>query len=248
MGSIPTLGSKGKMAYSRLQSVEEKRNVRKAVYFVLLTIGAIVILFFYGIPILGKFAGFVSDLGKSGKAISINDKTPPAPPRFDFLNNFTNQENLNITGNTEAGATVNLTFNGASEDTLADKDGRFQFSVKLLNGENTYSAMATDAAGNVSQKTQTYALTFDNKPPELTIASPNDGSQFFGSNQRQVTINGNTDTGSQITINDRFVTVDDTGKFQYTTTLNDGENKFKVKSTDQAGNTTEKEITLTFTP
>lgn len=236
------------MSYSRLQSVEEKRNVRKAAYFVLLTIVAILLLFFYGIPLLGNFAGFVSDLGKSGKAIGINDRTPPAPPRFDFLNNFTNQQNINISGITESGATIKFTFNGNVQETLADKDGRFQFSLQLLNGENSYSAVAIDTAGNLSQKTQNYTITFDNKPPELTVENPNDGSQFFGSSQRQVTINGSTDTGSQITINDRIVTVDDNGKFQYTTTLNDGENKFAVKSVDAAGNTKEENLTLNFTP
>jgi len=236
------------MAYSRLQSVEEKRNVRKAAYFVLLTIAAVILLFFYGIPVLGKFAGFVSDLGKSGKAISINDKTPPAPPRFDFLNSFTNQQNINIAGVTESGAVIKFTFNGNAEDSLADKDGRFQFSVQLASGENTYSAVAVDSAGNLSQQTQNYTITFDNKPPELTIENPSDGTQFFGSSQRQVTVNGATDTGSQITINDRVVAVDDNGKFQYTTTLNDGENKFTVKSVDGAGNTKEQSFTLNFTP
>jgi hypothetical protein len=49
-------------------------------------------------------------------------------------------------------------------------------------------------------------------------------------------------------INDRIVSVDDSGTFQYTTTLNDGANTFAVKSTDQAGNTTEKDITLNFNP
>lgn len=236
------------MVYSRLQSVEEKRNVRRAIYFIFLTIAAIVLLFFYGIPLLGRFAGFVSDLGKSGKAISVNDHTPPAPPRFDFINNFTNQQNVNISGSTESGATIKLTFNGPTQDTLADKDGRFQFSVQLASGENTYSAVAVDTAGNVSQPTQNYSITYDNKPPELNIENPTDGSQFFGSAQRQVTISGSSDVGSQITINDRIVVLDDNGKFQYTLTLSDGENKFTIKSTDQAGNTTEKNITLNFTP
>lgn len=236
------------MSYSRLQSVEEKRNLKKAVYFILSTIVAIVLLFFYGVPVLGKFAGFVSDLGKSGKAISVNDKTPPAPPRFDFLNNFTNQQNIDIAGVTESGATIKFTFNGNAQESLADKDGRFQFNVLLSNGENTYSALAVDSAGNLSQQTKTFTITFDNKPPDLTISSPNDGTGFFGSSQRQVTINGTTDTGSQITINDRMVNADDTGKFQYTTTLNDGENKFNIKSVDSAGNTKEQPLTLNFTP
>jgi hypothetical protein len=235
-------------SYSRLQSVEEKRNLRSAVLFVFLTIAAIVLLFFFGIPALGKFSAFVSDLGKSNKAITTNDHTPPAPPRFDYINNFTNQQTINLTGVTEAGATIRLTFNGNAQDTIADKDGKFLFSLQLDNGTNSYSAVAVDTAGNISQKTQDYSITFDNKPPDLNIDSPGDGSQFFGSNQRQETIKGTTDSDAKVTINDRIVAVDDSGKFQYTLTLSEGENKFAVKATDQAGNVTEKDLTLTFTP
>ncbi len=234
--------------YSRLQSIEEKRNVRNAVLFIFLTIGAIVLLFFYGIPAMGRFAAFVSDLGKSGKAITTNDHTPPAPPRFDYVNNFTNKQTAGISGLTEAAATVKLTFNGNEQDVLADKDGKFQFNLQLDNGTNTYSAVAVDTAGNISQKTQDFTITFDNKPPNLTVDSPGDGSQFFGSNQRQITIKGSTDQNDQVTINDRIVAVDDAGLFQYTTSLNSGDNKFAIKALDQAGNTTEKDITLTFTP
>jgi len=153
---------------------------------------------------------------------------------------------VNLSGSDEAGTTVKLTFNGKDMENVTDKSGKFTFSANLNDGENTFSAVAIDQAGNQSQKTQDYKITFDNKKPDLTISYPSDGSQFFGSNQRQVTIQGNTESNCQVTINDRIIAVDDTGKFQYTGSLNDGENKFNVKSTDQAGNTTEKNLTFTF--
>ena len=62
----------------------------------------------------------------------------------------------------------------------------------------------------------------------------------------QVTIQGTTDNGVGITINDRIMSVNDSGKFQYSTTLNSGTNQFKVVATDQTGNATEKDITLNF--
>lgn len=234
--------------YSRLASVEEKKNFRSAVLFGLLTIGFLVALFFIGIPFLGRFVGFVSDLGKSNKPISVNDKTPPAPPQFDTFAPFTNQKTVSLTGRTEPGATVTLTFDAANQSVVADKDGKFSFpNLSLNDGENDFSASATDAAGNASQKTTSLSITFDNKPPTLTIDSPADGAAFFGSKQRQVTIQGTTDPGTSVTVNDRIVVIDDNGKFQFTTSLNDGANPFAVKSTDQAGNTTEKDITLNFT-
>lgn len=236
------------MAYSRLASVEEKKNLRSAIFYVLLSIVALAILFVFGIPALGKVAAFVSDLGKSGKQITSTDKTPPAPPSFTPFNQFTNQQNISLTGSTEPGATVKLTFDGSEQDALGDKNGGFTFNVQLTTGENTFSAIAIDTAGNTSQKTQDYKITFDNKPPNLTVDSPSDGTQFFGSAQRQITIKGTTDSGDNVTVNDRIVIVEDNGAFQYTTTLNDGSNPFAIKATDQAGNTTEKDITLTFNP
>ena len=234
--------------YSRLQSVEEKRNVRKAVLFVFLTIVGISLLFFVGIPLFGKVAVFVSDLHGSRNAISKNDTTPPAPPRFNLISQFTNQQTMGLSGTAEPGATVKLSFNGNSQEVLVDKDGNFSFNLNLSDGNNTFSATATDPAGNVSQKTKDYEITFDSKPPTLTVSSPSDGSSFFGSNQRQATIQGTTEIGCQVVINDRIISVDDNGNFQYTTSLNDGANTFAVKSTDQAGNTTEKDITLNFSP
>lgn len=232
--------------YSRLASVEERKNMKKATTFIVLTMVTGLLLFFFGIPTLGKFAAFVSDLARSNKAITSQDKTPPAPPRFNEFSDFSNKNDVELSGTTEDGATVKLTFNGEESETLSDKDGKFMFNISLNNGENTFSAIALDPSGNISQKTQEYKITFDNKPPELTVDSPGDGSQFFGTKQRQVTIQGTTESSATININDRFVTVDSAGKFQYTLSLSPGENKFKIKATDPAENSTEKELTLSF--
>lgn len=233
--------------YSRLESVEVKKNFRMAVIFIILTVAVVVILAVVGIPAVGKVAGFISGLRGSNSAITSNDKTPPAPPTLAAFPDFTNQQTMNVTGSAEPGATVKLTFNGVEQEVVVDKDGNFTFQdIKLLDGENSFSAIATDQTGNISQKTMIKKITYDNKPPILSIDSPADGSKFFGSGQRQVTIQGFTDSGANITINERIVSVDDSGKFQYTLTLSNGDNKFNVKSVDPAGNSTEKEITLNF--
>lgn len=234
--------------YSRLASVEERKNVRSAFLFVILTIAAVALLFFVGIPLLGKFTAFVSDLGKSNKSISGTDTTPPAPPRFDTFPEFTNNTRVTISGNSEAGVTVKVAFNGKEQETLTDKDGNFSFDFPLNSDKNTFSAIAIDAAGNMSQRTKEYNITFDNKAPDLTIDKPSDGSQFFGSKQRQVSIEGSTEMGVELSINDRVVLVEDDGKFQFSTSLNDGANVFNIKSVDQAGNSTDKTLTLNFSP
>lgn len=232
--------------YSRLESVEERRNMKRAITFGGLTIVAVALLFIYGIPAIGQFAAFVSDLGKGGGTVITEDKTPPAPPKFSNFPDFTNKEKLDLLGTAESGSTIKLTFNNTEVENLTDRDGHFTFNVTLNQGENEFWATATDPSGNLSQKTDEFRITFDNKPPDLRIESPQNGAQFFGAKQRQVTIQGSTEQNEQITINDRIIAVDDDGKFQYTTTLNEGENKFSIKSTDKAGNITESELVLTF--
>jgi hypothetical protein len=233
--------------YSRLESVEEKNNFRNAVFFIILTIAVVVVLIIVGIPTVGKMANFVSGLKSGNSPIASNDKTPPAPPTFKTSPDFTNQAAIGISGTAESGATIKLTFNNTEQNTLVDKDGNFTFqNLTLKSGENSFFAFAVDSAGNVSQKSAEKKIVYDNKPPVLSIDSPSDGSKFFGSGQRQVTIQGTTDSGASVTINERIVSVDDSGKFQYTLTLNAGDNKFMVKSVDQAGNSAEKEFTLNF--
>lgn len=232
--------------YSRLNSVEEKRNIKKAVTFVVLTLVSLVLLFFIGIPLLGRFTGFVSDLGKSNKPIGSTDKTPPAPPKFNTTPDFTNQTSLEISGNTESGATVKLTINSSETESLSDKNGKFTIKIDLRAGDNNFSAFAVDPAGNVGQETENFKIVFDNKAPDLTIDSPADGSQFFGTKQKQVTIQGTTEPDTQVTINDRIISVDGAGKFQYSSSMDEGENKFNIKVTDQAGNLTEKDVIFTF--
>lgn len=226
---------------------EVKRNRNNAIKFIVLTGVVGLILFVWGIPLLGRFAAFVSEIAKGDKPITRDDKTPPAPPQIDTPPEYTKDEILKITGTSEEGATIKFTFNGNDEELVADSDGTFSKNLDLKKGENTLVLTAKDTTGNESQKTKTFTIVFDNESPELSVDSPSDGAGFFGTRQRQVDIKGTVDDkDSSVTVNDRFVAVEDDGSFQYTTTLSEGENKFNIKASDNAGNSVEKSLTLNF--
>lgn len=229
-------------------NTEEKRNKKKAIYYIVLTLVAVAVIYFVGIPLLGRLTSFVTGFRDKDNKISSSDITPPPSPKFKNFPEFSNQESLTLHGNTEAGAIVKLTFNGKEYESLTDSNGQFSFTITLAGGVNTFSATATDQAGNQSQKTDDFQITLDKKAPDLEITSPGDGSGFFGSTQRQVTIQGKTEPEAEVTINDRIISVDESGNFQYTTTLNEGSNTFSVKSRDKAGNATEKSVAVNFTP
>jgi bacillopeptidase F len=89
-------------------------------------------------------------------------------------------------------------------------------------------------------------VNFDNEPPKLDITKPTDGSEFYGSRQRQLVIEGTTDENATININSRMVVVDNQGNFSFGITLQDGTNEFTIKAQDAAGNTTEKTLKVQY--
>lgn len=234
--------------YSRLKTTEEKRNIRNAVLLGVVTIFLLFGVFIFGLPTVAKFAAFLADLRKSGEPVEINDSTPPAPPRLEPLPEATNKSSVEVLGESEPGATIILTFNRDEVELVTDNEGSFRRTFELNKGENTLRASAKDSAGNESQKTDAVSIIFDDENPSLIISSPADGASFFGSKQRQLVVEGSTDSGASLSINDRFVLVEEDGTFAFATTLSEGENTFNLKALDKAGNQTEKSFKVTFSP
>jgi bacillopeptidase F len=232
--------------YSRLASVEEKKNIKKASLYLILSIAGSIVLVFYGLPFIINFAGFVGNLKKANE-IEFEDKTPPAPPQFETIPEYTNSPEVEILGTSEVGATVIFRANNSESEVVTDNDGQFNFKFNLKSGENTIDAKAKDTANNQSTQTKTYKIIFDNVPPEITIENPQNEASFYGSNQRQLVIKGSiNETKVNLTINDRFTSVDSEGKFIFSTTLQEGENVFNVKAVDFAGNETTTSFKVLF--
>lgn len=234
--------------YSRRASVEEKRNIKKAYKYIALSILAICFVIFLGLPTLIKFAGFLADVGKSDKPVDVTDITPPAPPQFDPIPEFTNNIKLDIAGTSEDGAIVTITTNGNSSEVVANSEGRFSFLFSLDKGENTIEAKAKDTSGNEGASTKLVKITFDNIDPVLENLTPEDGASYYGSGQRQLVIKGSVDEKVDLFINERVVSVNDDGSFLFSTTLSEGINSFEIKAMDPAGNETKESFSVNFTP
>lgn len=221
---------------------EEKRNTRKAVVFAFLSLVIVVFLATNGLSLITKVINFASSFKKNPQTIDLSDKTPPSPPFLQSIPDATNISLFEITGRVEPGNTVVINFNAEEEEIQTDENGNFSAKFELIKGENTFFAYTKNPAGNKSQDTKSYVLVFDNEAPDIKILSPNDGSSFYGSKQKNVTIQGNTEIDSSVAINDRIATVNDDGGFSLNYSLSNGENNLKIKSVDKAGN--EKEINL----
>lgn len=236
------------MVYSRRRSLEEKKNRKSAMSFIVLTIILVVALFYFGIPLIVRYTGFLTDLRKSSEPVEVDDATPPPIPRLDPLPEATKDKSVDINGSTEPGATVIIEVNSNPHEILANKSGRFSYTFDLVGGENTISAVAKDISGNESGESEKIVVVYDLDAPDLEIISPKDGQEFYGNSQKQISIEGATDKDASITINDRFVLVDNEGKFKFSTNLSEGENVFTIKAEDKASNVTESKLILKYSP
>jgi len=232
--------------YFRLESVEEKRNTKKAILLVLSSFIIVIFLATAGLPLITKVIEFVSSFKKNSSTSELIDKTPPSPPFLKSIPDATNTSPFEIAGRVEPGNTVIINFNGKEDEIQTDEKGDFTAVFKLTTGENTFFAYAKDPAGNISQESKRYVLIFDNEDPDITILSPLDGSNFYGSKQKIVTIEGITEIDSSITINNRIATVDNDGNFSLNYSLENGENNLTIKSVDKAGNEKEMNLKLNF--
>jgi hypothetical protein len=126
------------------------------------------------------------------------------------------------------------------------KDGSFSFKQTLNQGGNTIKVKATENNKD-SDFSQVSSVTFGNTPPNLKVDAPSDG-QSFSKDQNKIEVKGSTDPQVKITVNDFWAIIDENNNFSYTLPLQNGDNLIKVKATDQAGNTTEKDIKVTYSP
>lgn len=232
------------MYRSRLQRVEEKRNLRRATVLSLGTILVIVAVIVLGIPLLIRMAVLLGDIKSSSRPVDKNDLIPPVPPRLSISYDATNSATQTIAGSAEPGSAVWLTLNGESAgDVVAAEDGGWSLSnVRLDEGDNKLSAVAIDQGGNKSAPSSEVDLYYSQQPPELNISSPTENQQISSTS---VEVSGITSAGVRLTVSSRLIIVTPEGKFSTPFSLVPGENTLVFIATDRAGNQTRKELTVT---
>lgn len=78
-------------------------------------------------------------------------------------------------------------------------------------------------------------------PPFLNVVSPKDGDEVV---QDNITVEGSTESGSLVTINDQEIKTDDIGNFKVTVSLRPGSNQVKVASENGIGKRSEQIINI----
>lgn len=149
---------------------------------------------------------------------------------------LTNVVDQTFTGNVNEA--VSLTFN--TVNVPVNPDNSFSIGpVALTEGNNTFSVVATDLAGNDS--TQTVSVTLDTIAPTITVIAPVDNSI---TNQASQTINGTVDETGVLTINGNAVAINPDNTFSLAVTLIEGENSFTLDIADAATNQNTQSLTV----
>src|SRR6185437_13275161 len=135
----------------------------------------------------------------------------------------------------------------AGQTATADGSGHASFTVSLVEGDNSFSATATDAAGNTSSAGTLSVKLDDIAPtaPVLTLVAADDtGSSNADdlTNKSTVHISVAAEAGSTVHLDDGTVagqtaTADGSGHASFTVSLVEGGNSFSATATDAAGNT-----------
>jgi len=235
--------------YSLLSRKEEKRNMRRATFFTLLTIACAIAIIVWGIPSLIKMAVFFGNIKSSSTPIEKTNNLPPSPPFLNALPEATNSAELNISGLAAEGLTIKIFLTGSeAQEIVTDKDGKFSTNeLKLTLGNNEIYALAVDQEGNQSAPSEKISVWYENKPPELEVSQPADKT-VISNEKGKVEIIGKANPEANVQINEHLVILDKDGNFKYSLNLSVGENNIKIIAKDKAGNQTEKSLMVSYSP
>lgn len=232
---------------SRLAKKRLKEAYRKSALAIIVSIILIVGVLYLGIPVLVKLSTLLGNFRSSFEPVTTTDTTPPFPPRLEPVSEATNSSEISVKGFSEPGSTLELFINGETyKKVLTPVDGSFEIDVTLKEGENRILAQATDNAKNISHPSETLFVTYQKKGPKLEISEPRENTEF--KNERTINVQGITDPEASVTVNDRYVIIDQEGFFSFPYSLIDGENTLKIMATDQAGNEITREIKVKYSP
>lgn len=227
---------------------KEEKNELARLFQILAAIAVTIFLIYYaGISGLAQLAGFWSIFtGKSGGTQSDTIASPP--PTFAPVPPYTRSAKADLSGYAEPASEITLLINDVEfEKTITEAGGTFFFSnVALSEGRNIITATAKDRAGNTSSKSAELIVTLDRKPPELVVSKPSSGQKFVGE-QKQIEVEGTSELGVTVKVNDIQATMLADGSFKATLLAGGpGEIKITVVATDKAGNENKVELSVTY--
>jgi len=167
--------------------------------------------------------------------IFVDTNTPFIKWTAPDNNSLQNTKSVLVSGETEPDAKV--TINGL--ETNASNIGEYSLEISLNEGPNTITVEAEDRAMNYRMSRR--YVTVDSIAPFIKV----DGPATRSVSNFQDEIEGTTEPGARVTINDANVNTNPTtGVFSYPVMLEEGTNTYLIEATDRAGNSNSTTVTL----
>lgn len=237
-----TMSPKG--VSSRLAKKQQKRLARQTWLIGIVTVVFAIVFALFIVPnVIRLGADF---LGSDG-SLSVGDTTPPQIPTISQPVAATPSASLRVQGFGEAGSTAVFVVNSSQvEEVVIGDEGDFETTIDLDEGENVLNIFAKDEAGNESGTSKSHIIVYDPVPPELELTEPVDGQTYELRKNQTITVQGTTEPKAKVSLNARPVLTKADGTFRTTYQLAEGDNELKFVVVDQAGNTTEQIVKVTF--
>ena len=229
---------------SRLENYQKKRgNIRILLYFIIL-IALVYFIFTEGIKMLINSSIFVSNFGK--KTVQ-SDTTQPQdftlPPEILDYPTATNSAKAIVSFHIAADKKYEVFVNDTSVKKDTSTQEKIDQEIDLKKGSNSFYVVMLGTDAKQNKPSQTINILYSDTKPKLDITSPNSGDKV---NKQEISINGQTDKDVEVRINGMPVVLSAEYKFSQTVKLKEGDNKFTIVAFDSAGNTEQKEITVTY--
>lgn len=236
------------MADSRLV----RRSIKQSKRQLYASLVAIVVILFiainFGPYLIGGVGGFIDKItGKGNQAEKIETSADIQAPTLDALLPATSNEHITVSGRSYyTHGSIELYVNGSRRDeTNLDNSQNFRFTdVRLSEGTNSIK-VRTIIDNKKSDFSEEEQISYNKSAPKLEVSYPQDGQSFHKGDQ-QITISGTTDPDNSVNVNGFIAIVDSNGNFSYNYNLANGDNKLKVTVTSPAGQTTIKELTVSY--
>jgi len=179
----------------------------------------------------------------SAMAVTIDTVTPSAP--VIVSDPIVNTNEVALGGTAEANSTVKV-YDGATllGSAIANGSGAWSFTTAALsNGAHSFTATASDAAGNTGVASGAMAVTVGTATPNITSFSPDSDVVGDGITDASVlTLTGSAAANSTVKVYDGAtllgsVTANGSGAWTYTTAaLSNGSHSLTATATDTSGN------------
>ncbi len=237
-----------------MESRLRRRSVGQSKKQLYASLFGIVIVLFIAInfgPYLIGSAGTIIDkiTGKTGQDAAVKSDAQIQPPTLDLIPAATPSANIRVTGRTDyPNGSVELYVNGSLSDTAnVDNSQNFEFgSVSLSNGDNYIKARMV-LNNQKSDFSNEQKISYTKSAPKLDISNPTD-KQSFNKADQIIPVRGITDPDNNVTVNGFTAIVDNSGNFSYNLSLTQGDNKVTIIATNPAGQTTTKDLTVSYSP